>query len=295
MSVSEERNGFLVIGGYVLAGYLILAPLAEYLAAVWPIRLGYAGWRLGAAGLGSRSLMTPLLGLLLAVVLAVHCGHWILARLLAVASAVAGIIALVAIPVLTLDALDIKAGVAAGPRGLVTAFDLATVGALLVLMATVAITFALARGAWVGTGAAAWDARHNGNRTAVSSRIYFRASEPKAEAEEVLASRTGGPPTGAASSAGGGATDRRNGVPALIPPDSETDRQDPRPTLRTPGPSQRSSRGVGDEGGGRHAAGDETPVSSLASPPPRLNGDQRRRVHHLEIQRWEEEGGSTSS
>jgi hypothetical protein len=204
LSVTEERNGFLVFGGYVLAGYLIVAPLAEYLAAVWPVRLGYAHWGSGAAGLGSRSLMTPLLGLFLAVVLAVRCDHWILARLLAVASGVGGLIALVAIPLFAVDALEMRAGVAAGQRGLVGAFDLATVGALLVLMATVAITFALACGAWVGTGAAAWDARHGGSRTAASFKIYSRASEP-------------------------------------IP--------------RTPGPSRRSSRGVGEEGGPRHAGG----------------------------------------
>jgi hypothetical protein len=192
---TDGHNGFLVIGGYVLAGYLILAPLAEHSAAGWPTHLGYAyaDWRSGAAGPGPQSLTTPLLGLFLAVVLAVRCGHRILARLLAVASAVGGLIALVAIPLFTLESLDISAEAAAGQRGLVGAFDLTAVGPLLVLVATAVITLALARGAWVGAGAAAWDARHHEDRAASSFKIYSRASEPKVDAEGVLASRLGPP------------------------------------------------------------------------------------------------------
>lgn len=293
MRLSEVRNGFVVFGGYVLAGCLILAPLAEYLAAGRPLHLRRVDWRLGVGEVGLRSLVTPLLGFLLATVLATRCHHWILARLLAGASAVGGLIALVAIPLVTLGALDMSAGGATGWRGLAAAFDLATVGLLLVLMATVVVTFALARRTWVGTRDAAWDARHV-NRTAF--KIHFPASAPDAETEAVSASRLEGPLTGAASSAGAGAADRRNGVPALITPDNKIDRGDPRPIIYTPGPSWRSSRGVGKEGVGLpYVAGSGALASGLASPPPHLNGDKRRWVPSAEIQRWEEEGGATSA
>ncbi len=108
--------------------------------------------------LASESLPIPLLGLLLAVVLAVHGNHWILGRLLAVASAVGGLVALVVIPLFAMDTLDARAGAAAAQR----TSDLATLGALLGLVATVVFAFAVARGAWVGTDDAAWDARHSG-------------------------------------------------------------------------------------------------------------------------------------
>jgi hypothetical protein len=47
-----------------LAVVLILTPLMELVVALWPATPGQASWRVGAVGLVSRSLVTPLLGVL---------------------------------------------------------------------------------------------------------------------------------------------------------------------------------------------------------------------------------------
>ncbi len=176
-----KPNRFLVFSGYLMAGYLILAPLAETLAALWPFHAGGAGWRYGATGLVSQSLMTPLLGLLIAVSLAVYCHHWVAARLLAVFSAVGGVAALIAIPLFTLDALQMRGQVPVEQSTSMGAFNAATVSALLMMAATVAITFALARGAWVGTRGTAQEARHNGEGATASFRVYSRTAWAEGE------------------------------------------------------------------------------------------------------------------
>jgi hypothetical protein len=198
-----KPNRFLVFSGYLMAGYLVLAPLAETLAALWPFHSGDAGWRYGATGLVSQSLMTPLLGLLMAVGLAVYCHHWVAARLLAVLSAVGGVVALIAIPLFTLDALQVRGQVPVEQGTPLGAFGAATVSALLMMAATVAITFALARGAWAGTRGAAREARHNRDGTAASFKVY----SPTAWAEAEVGGLSPSLPSGAATNGGG------NGIP----------------------------------------------------------------------------------
>ena len=79
-------NRHLTFGGYLMALYLGTVPLTETLLAVWPLQSGDAAWRYGAVGLFSRALMTPLLGLLLAVCLALYVRHRVLLLAFAVVS-----------------------------------------------------------------------------------------------------------------------------------------------------------------------------------------------------------------
>ena len=62
-----KGNRWLTISGYLLSLYLITTPMVETVAAIYPISLGEPAWRFGAAGLLSQALMTPLLGLLIAL------------------------------------------------------------------------------------------------------------------------------------------------------------------------------------------------------------------------------------
>jgi len=171
-----KPNRSLVFSGYLIAGYLVLAPLAETFAALRPFRWGDAGWRYGAAGLVSQSLMTPLLGLLIAVGMAVYCHHRVATHLLAVLSAIGGGAALIAIPLFTLDALQVRAQVPVEAGTPLGGFGAATAWALLMMVATVAITFALARGAWAGRGrGAARELRHH---DATSFKVYSARAVP---------------------------------------------------------------------------------------------------------------------
>lgn len=69
---------------------LIVVPLADAVAQLWPLSFTSLQWRFGALGLGSRALMTPLLGLLVVLAasfvadharaqLAVGVGAWLFA------------------------------------------------------------------------------------------------------------------------------------------------------------------------------------------------------------------------
>lgn len=133
-----------MFGGYLMALYLVTVPLAETLIAVWPLQVGDAAWRYGATGLLSQALMTPLLGLLLAVGLAVYAEHRALSRALAVISGVCAVFIIVVIPLFLLDMLEMRGQVVDEAT---RAFDVATVFALLKMGATVLMGFAMALGA----------------------------------------------------------------------------------------------------------------------------------------------------
>jgi hypothetical protein len=146
-----KPNRALAFSGYAIAAYLVLVPLLETFLQLWPLRVGDARWRYGATGVMSQSLMTPLLGLLLAVGVAVYLGHRARARILAVLSALASVVTLVVIPLFVLDALEMRSLLPRDQGAPTGSFDVATVAALAKMMATVGIGSALAWGAWVGT------------------------------------------------------------------------------------------------------------------------------------------------
>ena len=137
-------NRHLTFGGYLMALYLITVPLAETLIGVWPLQLGDAAWRYGATGLLSQALMTPLLGLLLAVYLAVYVQHRALSWALAVVSGLVAVFMIAVIPLFLLDMLEMRAQVG---DAVTAAFDVATGFALLKMGAAVLVCFVMARGA----------------------------------------------------------------------------------------------------------------------------------------------------
>jgi len=60
---------------YVTAVTLIILPLIDLFANVWPLAPGEAAWRYGALGLFSGFLLTPLLGFLMLVLMTAYQGH----------------------------------------------------------------------------------------------------------------------------------------------------------------------------------------------------------------------------
>lgn len=61
----------VALGAYVLAIALVLGPLVDLITTVLPVRLGDVTWRYGFVGLGAGYLHTPLLGVGLAMGVAI--------------------------------------------------------------------------------------------------------------------------------------------------------------------------------------------------------------------------------
>jgi hypothetical protein len=75
MRPEERRRHHLGSAANILAALLVLVPLVDYVANVWPVRPSEIGWRYAAEGLWAGFLLTPCLGLALAVGVAVWRAH----------------------------------------------------------------------------------------------------------------------------------------------------------------------------------------------------------------------------
>lgn len=135
----------LAWAAYAVALLLIIMPLVELVLGIWPLRIGQLNWRFGAAGLVSQSVMTPLLGMLLAVATAAAVGHRLLARVLSGIAVAGGILGILAIAMFTLDALEARASVR--PEAMV-AFDRATIVAGMRYSLGTITAFLLGIGGW---------------------------------------------------------------------------------------------------------------------------------------------------
>jgi hypothetical protein len=110
---SSRRPGLEYLAGpfYFVCLLLILIPLVDLATNVWPLRFGDMGWRYGTVGLLSGFLVSPLMGLVLAVSAAAYMGHTRMLKTLGVLSALGVLILLGATGLFTLDALQIRAQV----------------------------------------------------------------------------------------------------------------------------------------------------------------------------------------
>jgi hypothetical protein len=105
----SRKHSELVSLGYLVAAIMILFPIVDLGANLWPFRPTELNWRYGTYGVMSGYLLTVVLGFGLVVavgVLAMHRG-WV--RLLGGLSAVGGVLLLVFAAVYVLDALQIRA------------------------------------------------------------------------------------------------------------------------------------------------------------------------------------------
>lgn len=141
----HDRFRPLAWAAYSVAFLLLVIPLVDSVLGVWPARLGDVSWRYGAAGLFSRAFMTPLLGLLVALLVAVVMEHRNVARVLAGVAFVGAALAIGAVASFSLDALQTRAQVR--PEAL-SAFDTATVVALAKYVVSALVAVLLGVGGW---------------------------------------------------------------------------------------------------------------------------------------------------
>ncbi len=147
----------LAWAAYSVAFILIVVPLTEVLLGIWPLRIGQVNWRFGAAGLVSQSVITPLLGMLLAVTTAALVEHRVTARVLAGFALLGGVLGALALAMFSLDALEARSAVRTES---LQAFDKAAVVA--------AVKFVLGSISAVLLGVGGWKAsrRHGGEAAA---------------------------------------------------------------------------------------------------------------------------------
>lgn len=87
-----ESNKSLARAGYLIAALLIIVPLFDASASVWPPHLGDERWRFGAVGALSNLTLVPLLGFLLALFIANAFDHRRIRRFVAIVCAILGVV-----------------------------------------------------------------------------------------------------------------------------------------------------------------------------------------------------------
>ncbi|MEO8636967.1 MAG: hypothetical protein ABI587_16960 [Gemmatimonadales bacterium] len=123
MTMAQEQ-GFNRIARalYFVAFLLVVTPLMDLVANVYPLSFGDFRWRYGASGLLSGFLMTPLLGVTLGIAVAAVREHRLALRIQGVLAVVAAVLLLVIAALFALDALQLRREAAAD---IASQFDIA--------------------------------------------------------------------------------------------------------------------------------------------------------------------------
>jgi hypothetical protein len=135
----------LAPAGYACAALLMVIPIVEALAAGYPWDLGSAQWRFGAAGLLSRALLIPCLGLCLAAGVAAVMHH---RRTLRTVSLLAGLGCLSLVILAGMFALDAMQSSSLAQGEIRATFWLASANALVKYLAIGFVCGILASCAW---------------------------------------------------------------------------------------------------------------------------------------------------
>jgi hypothetical protein len=138
----------LSLASYGVAAILIFFPLVDSAQGLWPFQAGEAVWRFGALGLLSRAIMTPMLGLLLALATATLFGDRRTLRLLAVVALGAAGLAAAGAGLFIFDAVEMRSQVRGDAR---TAFNSASVLAILKYGAGAFLGTLMGVGGWMAS------------------------------------------------------------------------------------------------------------------------------------------------
>lgn len=128
---------------YGVALLLVVSPLLDLIGSIWPLRFGEVGWRFGAVGLLTNTLVTPIVGLALATVVAMLLEQWRVVKTLAIVDLVAAGLLVLVLALFALDYLQLRTGVQPAARG---TYDLAAYRAIVNALLAAAVL------AWLGTG-----------------------------------------------------------------------------------------------------------------------------------------------
>lgn len=131
------QNRRIVWPAYLVAFTLAVIPPVDALMQTMPVRLSETRWRWGAFGLLSNAMMIPMIGLLIAFVVAIAFEHRVIQRVLGVIAAVIGACTLIWLCMFALDTVQLHRDV---KPAMALAFNVAcTTGALKALIGIVTL------------------------------------------------------------------------------------------------------------------------------------------------------------
>ncbi len=110
---SSERADALIAPAYFVAFLLVATPAMDFVTSILPLRFGDIEWRFASVGLLSGFLLTPLLGVILAMGVAAYAEHMLLQRVLAILNLVAGVVFAILFAFFVLDILQLRSVVQA--------------------------------------------------------------------------------------------------------------------------------------------------------------------------------------
>ena len=93
---------------YFVAFLLVATPALDFLANVWPIRLGEVQWRYGSLALFTGFMLTPLFGVMFALGAATVLGHRTVIRVLSFINLIVAPLIFVLIVFFALDVFQIR-------------------------------------------------------------------------------------------------------------------------------------------------------------------------------------------
>jgi hypothetical protein len=98
----------LIGPAYLVALLLICTPALDFFSGIQPITLNNIQWRFGAVGLMAGFLLTPLLGIVVAMGVAAYADHGVFQRILAILNITIAMMCLVLLIFFTLDILQLN-------------------------------------------------------------------------------------------------------------------------------------------------------------------------------------------
>ncbi|MGQ0765757.1 MAG: hypothetical protein ACT4OZ_08840 [Gemmatimonadota bacterium] len=107
----------LIGPAYLLAALLVATPALDFLSGIQPITMSNIQWRFGAVGLMSGFLLTPLLGIAIAMGTAQYADHGIVQRILAILNLTIAGLFLAILVAFVLDILQLNSAVEAESAG----------------------------------------------------------------------------------------------------------------------------------------------------------------------------------
>lgn len=161
--MDEMNRRPVLLAVYPVAAMIALVPAIEVGAGSWPFQPGELSWRFGVGGLVLKTLVTPLLGILLAMLAGVALEHRRTVRTLATLCLLIAVGGVVVAAMFSMDFLQLRAMVDPRMRSQMT-----TAAGTALLMAALIIPSAAA------LGLAGWRATRR-EKTVVGARKSARA------------------------------------------------------------------------------------------------------------------------
>jgi len=134
--MTSDRVRAILPSMNAVAVLLIASPAIDLVGAVLPARPGEISWRFGVFGLLTNSLVTPMLGLAILMVVATLLERRRTVRRLTILTLILDVILLLGLGLFVLDFLQLRQAVTGTSRG---AYDAAAIKALLVGLLEIAV------------------------------------------------------------------------------------------------------------------------------------------------------------